>query len=186
MADEPGELLSGQAAEDLFQQTYGRPIRPGERGPRPGAPLARQIPGAANARSARRALMSRRYSGRIRGLDEVQKNLRQVALRMRRNVRPAMVQVVTLIQRESMERTPIKTGFLRASHRSTVRGRGLRTVGTIFVTAYYALFVHEASPATRFRSAWPRGRKFLERAVTDNQERIRLIIKSWLKPVVRP
>lgn len=178
----PGTLFSGDDAEDLFERTYGRPIRPNERGPRPGAPLARQVPGAAGARSQAQALMSKRYSGRIRGLDRVEANIRRLARKMKANVRPAMTQVVTLIQRESMERTPIRTGFLRASHRSTVRGTGMRTVGTIFVTAAYALFVHEASPAVKFRSAWPRGRKYLERAVTDNLDRILAIIRRWMRP----
>jgi hypothetical protein len=180
----PDDLFSGQEAEDIFQRTYGRPIRPGERGPKPGAPLAQQVPGAANASSPARARMSGRYSGKIRGLREVEANLRKLAKRMKMNVRPAMVEVVTLIQRESMERTPIRTGFLRASHRSRVIGRGVKTVGTIFVTASYALFVHEASPATRFRSPWPRGRKFLERAVTDNLAQLIGIIRNWL--TVRP
>jgi len=117
----------------------------------------------------------------ITGQKQIIRNLQRVANRMKQNLRPAMVEVVSTIQRESMKRTPIDTGNLQAGHRSKVRGVARGIVGTVYTLATYALFVHEAPSTTKFKSAWPRGRKFLERAITDNVDEIVASIRKWLK-----
>jgi len=117
---------------------------------------------------------------KIKGLAKVNTALRQLERKMKANVRPALTEVTALIQKESMNRTPIRTGNLRASHRSAVIRRGLSGwYGVVYLTANYALFVHEAPPSTKFRSPWPRGRKYLERAIVDNLTRIVNIIRRW-------
>ena len=117
---------------------------------------------------------------KIEGLQTIRNNLRRVEKNMKSNLHSAMVEVVADVQRFSMKRSPIDTGNLQGSHRSRVEKtwRGIR--GAIWVTAAYALFVHEAPPSTRFQSPWPRGRKFLERGITDNLNAIKVRLKKWL------
>jgi len=123
--------------------------------------------------------MAKAYA--IKGLDEIERNLRKMAKSMNKNLVPAMGDIVKTIQRESMKRTPIDTGNLRGSHRSRVIPTLRGVVGMIYVIASYGLFVHEAPPSTKFKSPWPRGRKFLERAIVDNKKKILDIIAEWMK-----
>ena len=118
---------------------------------------------------------------KITGHDSIVRNLNRVAKSMEHNLRPAMVELVAFIEGESMERTPIKTGHLQGSHRNKVRKTGKKIIGSIYLLAAYALFVHEAREGTKFRSPWPRGRKFLERAIVDNQREIKHMILKWVK-----
>jgi len=105
---------------------------------------------------------------KIEGQDFIMRRLQAVAKETEANLRPAITEVVAMLQRESMKRTPIDTGNLRGSHRSRVIGNGKKTIGAVYLTAAYALFVHEALSSVNFKSKWPRGRKFLERAFVDN------------------
>jgi len=116
------------------------------------------------------------------GLAEIRRNIRKVCKEMKRNCRPAVTQLVTEIQHASMDRTPIRTGNLKGSHRSRIYkgSTGQALFGVVYLLAAYALFVHEAKPDTQFRSPWPRGRKFLERAINDNYQRLRVMLKTWL------
>lgn len=116
----------------------------------------------------------------IKGLDEIRRNLRLVAKNMREGLVPSLQEVVRIIQRESMNRTPIDTGNLRGGHRSKVYAAGKSFVGAVYTLASYSLFVHEASEQVTFKSPWPRGRKFLERAITENLDLIRFTIRKWL------
>ncbi len=138
-------------------------------------------------------------------LRKIQTNLRLLMEKKRKRVRPTMVKVCALIKKESQLRTPIKTGNLRASHRTRVTGSGAKTTGSVYLLAEYALYVHEASRRKRFASKWKaskgsklkntslmdklgafvsgrwRGRKYLERAITDNFSRIMKLIQSEMK-----
>ena len=118
----------------------------------------------------------------ITGQDEIIKNLKRLAKKMKGNLRPCMTEVVTLVQKESMIRTPVKTSNLVGSHRSKVTKDGTSgVIGSVYLLASYALFVHEARKTVRFESPWPKGRKFLERGITDNLMKIIDIIKDWMK-----
>ncbi len=114
------------------------------------------------------------------GQKEIIRNLNKVAKNMKRKLLPAMVQIVTTVQKTSMEYTPVDTSNLVNSHRVRVLKIGRGVIGTIYLLANYALFVHEARPSTNFQSPWPKGRKFLERAMVDNLVKINLIIRGWL------
>jgi len=118
---------------------------------------------------------------KITGEKQILRNLERVAAKMKRNLRPAMVSALALIQKESMKRTPVDTGNLMGSHRSRVTESGRKTIGTIYLTTAYALFVHEARKSVKFKSPWPRGRKFLERAIVDNLPEINKEITKWLR-----
>ena len=118
---------------------------------------------------------------KITGMKEVNRNLRQLSRKMEKNVPPALAEVVSFVQKESMKRTPIDFGTLHASHRSKVEGTGKKARGIVYLLAAYALFVHFARKTVKFKSQWPRGRLFLERAITDNLKPIGKIIQKWMK-----
>ena len=114
-------------------------------------------------------------------IGQIINNMKRGARKMETSAHAAMIRVVTMIQRESMKRTPIDTGNLQGSHRSSVTKDVKGIVGNIWVETVYALFVHEAREGTKFKSPWPRGRKFMERAITENVEAINSIFKRWIK-----
>lgn len=118
---------------------------------------------------------------RLRGLKEVQRNLKKVGRVSERNLKHAMTEVVVDVQRYAMTRTPIDTGNLRSSFKNKVEKTSKGYRGKIWNESSYALFVHEAPPSTHFKSPWPRGRKFLERGITDNLRAIKETIIKWLK-----
>lgn len=118
---------------------------------------------------------------KFKGMGRINNNLRRVERAMQANLVTGMRMVAGDVQRKSMDYTPIDTGNLRAGHRSRVDKRLGRVLGVVYVLAAYALFVHEAKPDTKFKSSWPRGRKFLERAMNDLAKDIRRKLKRWLK-----
>ena len=116
----------------------------------------------------------------LTGQDEIIRKLKRLARTMPLKLVPTVTKIGVLVERESMKRTLIKTGDLQGSHRIKVFKTGGVVGVTIFLTKVYALFVHEAKEGTKFRSPWPRGRKFLERAINENTEQIKVIIKKGL------
>lgn len=123
----------------------------------------------------------RRKRVKIVGVGRIRSNLRKLAWKKQAALHPCMVDIVSFVQRESMERTPVRTGDLMGSHRSYVRRMGNNILGIVQATKGYALFVHEAPPSTNFQSPWPRGRKFMERAINENRQGIWRRIKRWMK-----
>jgi len=117
---------------------------------------------------------------RITGVEDIIKNLRQLNRRYPERMQKAMTQIVTAVQNTSMRYTPVDTGNLRGSHRGKVEKVFGRVRGVVYLLASYALFVHEAPETTKFKSHWPAGRKFLERAVVDNSGKIKEKIKQWM------
>jgi len=118
--------------------------------------------------------------GGVAGVAGINKNIRKIARNQKISAVAAMKQVAIEVQRESMLRAPIDTGNLRGSHRTKIFARGAKIWAAIYLTAAYALFVHEASPDTQFQSPAPRGRKFLERGMRAAMPTIRRITKRWL------
>lgn len=91
----------------------------------------------------------------IKNLAEIRQAFSQAPTIMRRKFSDALKKAAITVQRESMIRTPVDTGRLRASHMFNVSGLGLGMQATVQPTADYAIFVHEG---TRFM----RGRPFLK------------------------
>ena len=118
---------------------------------------------------------------KMTGLNEVNRNLKRYAKRLKGNERPALTEMVVTIQRTSMKYTPVDLGNLMGSHRNEVYKTITGWVGTIYLLAVYALFVHEAKEGTNFKSPWPKGRKYLDRAFTDKLEEIKGILIKWLR-----
>lgn len=97
---------------------------------------------------------------KITNLREIKQAFSQAPARMTKALNKAIQQSIFTIERQSKINTPVRTGFLRASHRSLFSN--LR--GEVGPTASYAMFVHEG---TRYM----RSRPFLLEAVqsTDSQ-----------------
>lgn len=66
--------------------------------------------------------------------------------------RQALTKSAIFVQAQSMIRTPVLTGRLRASHEWHLRGSGLGMQVEVGPTAFYGIFVHEG---TRFMRARP-------------------------------
>jgi len=114
---------------------------------------------------------------RVRGIDKIKQQLQQHRDQTAASIRRGLWKVGLYIQRESMMRTPVDTGNLRASAntriKQTARGASVRVV----YTAAYAIFVHE-----NLYSRHTVGEaKFLVKAVTQNLARIVLIFKNEFK-----
>lgn len=95
----------------------------------------------------------------IKNAAQIQAAFRKAPYLMTKNLSKAIKNVSYKVQGESMKITPVRTGFLRGSHRTTFQGA---LHGTVEPTASYAYFVHEG---TRFM----RKRPFLENAVEFSQ-----------------
>lgn len=104
----------------------------------------------------------------FKGADEIRARLAALASRVPKEVGAALYQEALIIGKESMERTPVEFGNLKASH---VVGKPEHKGNEISVSidvggpaAPYAIYVHENEEANH-----PRGgrAKFLESAIHD-------------------
>lgn len=97
--------------------------------------------------------------------------------------RRGMWQVLLLLKRESIRKTPVLTGNLQSSYSTFVESGMYGVEGYLVNNASYALFVHEmpefsASGAyTRFRKPGS-GPKFVENPLRDNQRRFLDILRN--------
>lgn len=98
---------------------------------------------------------------KIKNLPQIRSAFMRSPRIMARNLNQAIRNVVVRIEGDSRRNTPVRTGFLRASHNS----RFGNLEGVIDVKADYAPFVHFG---TRFQRAQP----FLQRAVDENENYI--------------
>ena len=118
---------------------------------------------------------------KVTGLAELNRNLKKEAAKLKGKERPMLTEMVAVIQKTSMQYTPVDVGILMGSHRSLVEPQAKGWVGTIYLLAGYSLFVHEAKPSTKFKSSWPKGRKYLERAFIDKMDVLKGILYKWLR-----
>ena len=91
-----------------------------------------------------------------------------------------MLKAGDFIKLKSMERTPVKTGFLQNSHyRQMVDEDPKHPVVQIGATAHYATVVHEHYPhGVRDNGV---GMKFLERALLGHHKEILTVIRRTIK-----
>lgn len=92
----------------------------------------------------------------IKNIAQIKSAFRQAPYLMTKNLSKAISRSVFNVQRTSMKITPVKTGFLKRSHRT---GMTSPLTGYVEPTASYALFVHDG---TRFMKARPFLRDALE------------------------
>lgn len=101
----------------------------------------------------------------IKNLPQLRAAFRAAPRIMGDNFRKALTKSAVLVKSQSMIRTPVLTGRLRASHEFKVTGLGLRMEAEIGPTAFYGVFVHEG---TRFM----KGRPFLKQGAEASLQQI--------------
>ena len=101
----------------------------------------------------------------IKNIAEIRRAFSQAPRLMSDAFKQALTKSALQVQRESMIRTPVLTGRLRASHEFNVSGGGLQMQATVQPTADYGVFVHEG---TRFM----KGRPFLKEGAEDSIQEI--------------
>lgn len=104
---------------------------------------------------------------RIKNLPQIRAAFAQAPSLMAKNLQRAIGQSIFTIERESKLRTPVRTGFLRASH--TTQLQPLR--GEVGPTADYAPYVHSG---TRYMRARP----FLLQGVQAGENQIQGFFKD--------
>lgn len=109
----------------------------------------------------------------IKNMPQIRAAFRKAPVLTARKVNDAIHKSAFLIERESKVRTPVRTGFLRASHQTTFAP----LKGTIEPTADYAIYVHEG---TRYM----RRRRFLFDAVESIEGRIQKFFTDAVQDVL--
>lgn len=104
----------------------------------------------------------------VKGVDEVKRRLGLLANRMPAEIGRALYEVAQEEKTESMRRTPVDTGALRASHQveaPVIEGKSISVTITVGgVAAPYAVYVHENLYATHHVGQ----AKFLESTILEN------------------
>lgn len=113
----------------------------------------------------------------LRGMSTVLRNITKEVAKVEGAERLALSQAALLVKRESMNRTPVDTGNLRASHETEVMNEGDGPKAEIRVGAEYALYVHEMPESNNFQRPGS-GPKFLERALYENQQEVLRILAT--------
>lgn len=105
----------------------------------------------------------------LKGLDKVLARLTRLAQQFPNEVARALYEEAQIERQESMRRTPVDTGALRASHevsRPVINGRDISVTITVGgVAAPYAIYVHENLHA--FHN--PGQAKFLESTLLESK-----------------
>ena len=103
----------------------------------------------------------------FKGVEKVAQNLSEMGKQARQSAAAALYAEAQAIRLESMRRTPVDTGALRASHQVSFPVISVQeistTIGVGGPSAPYAIFVHEI---TRLKHKVGRS-KFLESALRD-------------------
>lgn len=100
----------------------------------------------------------------LKGIDALLRRLEKMGADSSRELRAAVFQETLVVQRDSMEHTPVQYGVLRASHETSLVADGAEVAGKIRVggpAAGYAAHVHENLEARHKVGE----AKFLENAV---------------------
>jgi len=104
---------------------------------------------------------------RLIGMDKVLRKLTKEVNQLSERVEGGMIAAGQYIQAEAQANTPVDTGALRASARTTwEKGSGSIKV-CVSYGQYYSIFVHERK-ARHAVGDW----KYLERAITENWDQI--------------
>ena len=118
---------------------------------------------------------------KVIGKGEFQRNIRRYTKDLYLGAYYALSEIGTLVKSESQARTPVDTGFLKASQfkqalRGTIRSGPSVRIGSP-PEAHYAPYVHENLEIPhRVGQA-----KFLEAAINDNMTRIKGIFESHIE-----
>ena len=112
-------------------------------------------------------------SNTLGGLGAVLKRLESKVSNIADGTKSGLIAAGLFVQARAQDNTPVDTGNLRASAKTSWEGEGLNTRVVVGYTGAYAIFVHERK-ANHETGDW----KFLERAVTENMGDILQIIQK--------
>lgn len=104
---------------------------------------------------------------RITNIEEIRYAFRQAPRLMNNELKDALTKSAINLEGISIMNSPVKTGYLRASHEFKVDGMGLDMKATIGPTADYAVFVHEG---TRFQRSQPFLRDAAESSLLETSD----------------
>ena len=104
---------------------------------------------------------------KISGIDQFRKNMRVLTNKVGPSTyRRAMIRSLIIVEGESMRRTPVDTGKLRASaagNATVLKYNAEGAKGVVFYTANYAIFVHERTELRHINGE----AKFLQNAIVS-------------------
>lgn len=119
-------------------------------------------------------------TGRIRGNTDILRNLRREVKKIDGDISDGLGVAAKFIEGEAKELTPVQFGVLINSAFSGVARVGGKILARVGFTAKYAPFVHEMPQGTNFGKPGSE-RKFLERAVIRNTDKILSILRRKAK-----
>lgn len=143
----------------------------------------------------------------IRGLNETIDNLTRIDQQLKDTTEP-MRQATLVVAGSAKRNAPVDTGVLRASITPSVESRSNETVGVVGSNIKYAPFMELGTrphwPPLTALATWARrhgttayvvaraiarrglkARRYLGRALEDNQDRIVRIFQNYVKKVIR-
>lgn len=150
---------------------------------------------AAFGRAFRLAPLKLKVTGLPEAKAELSAGLRSAQARVGIAAAEAITEVTNFVLEESVKRAPHYQGNpgLESSHTKKVEARGSEVAGYVYIptnspAAEYAVYMHEGDYKLGERSQQKQaaqdaavGRKFLERAIFENQDKIKAIIAAKLK-----
>lgn len=113
---------------------------------------------------------------KITNLAEIRRAFAMSPVLMTRELNKAIKKSIILVQRSSMQRTPVDTGRLRSSHDTTFEP----LKGTVSTNTEYDTFVHEG---TRFMKGRPFMRQAVEQANPDIQNFFTKAVENVLSEI---
>lgn len=126
-------------------------------------------------------------------IDQALKELERAKLKTDTIIQKAMTKAAMKLEAESIKRAPIDEGHLQNSHRHKVEQNGNRTTAIAYIptnspASDYAIYMHEGNYTLGPVSMQKQGavgvkvgRKYLERALMEEQDKIISIIAQELK-----
>lgn len=130
----------------------------------------------------------------ITGFDKVQRNMKKKEDDFDRGLKQLLKEVTDKMLEESVKRSPIDEGFLEKSHERRLDYKNME--GIVYIASNspagdYALYMHEGTYKLGPRSLAKQagvpvivGRKFMERAYTENRKALSDYIRNSMKEIV--
>ena len=134
-----------------------------------------------------------RFNYEIKGLEKVMRNLRDKENDYDSGLKQVLKEVTDKLLEESVKRSPIDKGFLEKSHERVLDYNNME--GVVFIASNspagdYALYMHEGTyklgPRSLVKQAGVTvivGRKFMERAYSENRHVLGKYIKDRTKEI---
>lgn len=119
---------------------------------------------------------------KIKNIEQIRHAFGQAPKLMNDELKEAFNRSAVTVQRESMQRTPVLTGRLRASHTFTRSGIGTQMRAEIYPTANYGIFVHEG---TRFMHSRPFLKEGLDASTQEIQDNFTRAVQNVFDKIGR-